>query len=341
MTTHTSCEKTAPTGLIIPRFQKQELPPGTDPRRVIVLAGPTGVGKTALSIALAQALGGEIVSADSVQVYRGMDIGTAKVSVQDRALIPHHLIDVADVTQPYNVVDFFYEATRCLDMILARNRVPIVVGGSGFWIHALLYGPPAGPAPDPELRTQLAQQMEQLGVEASWELLRRQDPDYAAHVSPRDRAKILRALEIITLTGRKVSDFDWHNRDVSHQYQFHCWFIDCDRHLLYPRLDERCQQMLTSGLIDEVIRLKSEGLCSNPSAARAIGYRQTLDFLTTNQSPAEYRTYIQQFQSAVRHYAKRQWTWFRREPLFEQLDATQPTWLPLVTRIADEYQSRI
>jgi tRNA dimethylallyltransferase len=339
----TSCDKveTATTGLIIPKFEKQRTVKGLAARRVIVLAGPTGVGKTPLSLTLAQALGGEVVSADSVQVYRGMDIGTAKATVQERAQVPHHLIDLVDVTQPFNVVDFFYEATRCLDMILARGRVPIVVGGSGFWIHALLYGPPSGPAPDPELRSQLNEALERLGIAACYERLQKGDPEYAATVSPNDRAKIIRGLEILTLTGRKVSDFAWRDREVSHQYQFHCWFLDCDRYTLYPRLNQRCEQMVANGLIEEVRRLDAEGLRTNPSAARAIGYRQTLEFLETEQSPDQFRDYLQKFQSAMRHYAKRQWTWFRREPLFEQLDGTKLEWPPLVNRIADEYQSRI
>jgi tRNA dimethylallyltransferase len=343
MGTQTSLERpTQAEAIIIPQFKRiPPLEPPVSPKRVIVIAGPTGVGKTALSLKLATTLGGEIISADSVQIYRGMDIGTAKVSKEEQSKIPHHCIDIADVTQPFNVVDFFYEATRAIDSILARSRVPIVVGGSGFWVHALLYGPPSGPAPDPETRRQLSEMMDKIGVDACYERLRTQDPDYASTVSPHDRAKILRGLEIITLTGRKVSDFAWKERDVCRQYQFFPWFLDCDRPTLYRRLDNRCLQMISSGLVDEVRYLDGAGLRSNPSAARAIGYRQTLDYLSTPQQEADHAAYIAHFQSAVRHYAKRQYTWFRREPLFDTLDATSGEWDGLITTIADDYQNRI
>lgn len=154
-------------------------------------------------------LKGEIVSADSIQVYKGMDIGTAKVSAEDQARIPHHLIDIRQLHDTFNIVDFYYEARQSCESILARGKVPIVVGGSGFYFRALLYGPPGGPPPMPDLRMVLEEEMEHLGSEALYERLKEYDPVYAATITPHDRQKIVRALEIVTLTGEKVSKLQW------------------------------------------------------------------------------------------------------------------------------------
>ncbi len=292
----------------------------TQGKKVILLAGPTACGKTTLSLMLADALGGEIVSADSMQVYRGMDIGTAKVSQEDRERIVHHLIDIRHVQEVFNVVDFYYEAKQCCDSIAARNRVPIVVGGSGFYFRTLLYGPPSGPPPMPEIRIFLEEEMERKGPEVLFHQLKEFDPIYAATITSNDRQKIIRALEIITLTGDKVSKFTWERRRVIPDYQFHCWFLYRPREMLYARIEERCEEMLAAGLIDEVKELEKQGLHSNPSACQAIGYRQVLDYLQTPQTPLDYEAFVRTFKTASRHYAKRQFTWFRKEPLFRWLN---------------------
>lgn len=311
----------------------------TKTKKVILLAGPTACGKTTLSLMLAEVLGGEIVSADSMQVYSGMDIGTAKVSQEDRARIPHYLIDIRHIHESFNVVDFYYEAKQCIDSILARGRVPIVVGGTGFYFRALLHGPPNGPPSMPQVRSALEEEMQIRGAPFLYEKLNAIDPTYAATITPNDKQKIIRALEIVTLTGQPVSAIAWERSKVNPDYAFHCWFLYRPREILYPRIDARCEEMLEMGLLDEVKRLDSQGLQLNSSASQAIGYRQALDFLSSSQSPEEYATFVRKFKTASHHYAKRQFTWFRKEPLFRWLNVEVHDFEIAMDMIARDYQS--
>lgn len=289
-------------------------------KRIIVLAGPTGSGKSALAMELAQAIDGEIVSADSMQVYRGMDIGTAKASRQDRLLIPHHLIDIRDIHESFNVVDFYYEARHACQQIIERGQVPIVVGGSGFYLHALLYGPPSGPPSIPEVRQALEKEIDLLGSEALYERLKQLDPHYARSITRNDKQKIVRALEIMTLTNKKVSKLSWKGRRQPQNYDFRCWFLYRPKEELYARLEERCEAMLREGFLEEVARLDEQGIRSNSSASQAIGYREALDFLLTGRTPEDYEGFVKAFKQDTRRYAKRQLTWFRKEPLFTWLE---------------------
>jgi tRNA dimethylallyltransferase len=289
-------------------------------RKVLVLAGPTGCGKTAFGLVMAQLLCGEIISADSMQVYRGMDIGTAKATAEQRELVPHHLIDIRDVNEPFNVVDFYYEARHSCQLINNRENTPILVGGSGFYIHSMIYGPPSGPPSIPELRKTLEDELERLGSEELFERLRQLDPQYASTITIHDKQKIVRALEIITLTGKKVSKHSWAARKKPQGYDFHCWFLHRPRESLYHRIEKRCEEMLRDGLLNEVEMLLKQGIKSNSSAAQAIGYRQAIDFLESAQSKEDYKNFLDRFKQASKQYAKRQFTWFRREPLFRWLD---------------------
>jgi len=289
-------------------------------KRVIVLAGPTCSGKSKMAMELAQAMDGEIISADSMQVYRGMDIGTAKASMQDRLLVPHHLLDIRNIDESFNVVDFYYEARQACQQIIDRGNVPIVAGGSGFYLHALLYGPPSGPPSVPELRQSLEEEMAQLGSEALYSRLAQLDPQIAKSITKNDQQKIVRALEIILLTNKKVSKLSWKGRRKPQNYDFHCWFLHRPKEKLYERIDRRCDKMLKDGFLEEVIRLEAQGLRGNSSASQAIGYRQALDYLLTGQTAADYDNFAKVFKQATRHYAKRQFTWFRKEPLFRWVD---------------------
>lgn len=289
-------------------------------KRVLVIAGPTAAGKTHLSLSLAQAIGGEIVSADSCQVYRGMDIGTAKASPEERILIAHHLIDFLDLDDPFNVAEFYKEVQVAFREISSRGNVPIVVGGSGFYIHALLYGPPNGPPSVPEVRELLERQMDELGAEVLYERLQILDPDYAATISEGDRNKIIRALEIMALSEKKVSEIPKADRLQEQDYDFRCWFIYYSRERLYSRIEMRCDEMLEKGFLEEVKELDRQGLRGNLSAAQAIGYRQALEFLDSPQTKQDYEDFVAKFKKASRHFAKRQFTWFRKEPLFRWLN---------------------
>lgn len=289
-------------------------------KRVIVLAGPTGCGKSAFAIMLAEAIGGEIISADAMQVFRGMDIGTAKPSLQDQARIPHHLYDIRNLNETFSVVDFYYEARHCCQLVNSRESVPIVAGGSGFYLHSFLYGPPSGPPSVPEVRKELENELETLGSKEMYERLRQLDPQYASTITPRDKQKIIRALEIITLTGKKVSKLSWKGRIKPQGFDFRCWFLYRPKEHLYRIIDERCDKMLSEGFLEEVIALEKNGLRDNSTASQAIGYRQALDFLDSERTNDDYCLFVEEFKKASRHYAKKQFTWFRREPLFRWLD---------------------
>ncbi len=303
-----------------PKLEKVPISSNASSKKVIVLAGPTGVGKTNLSLKLAREMGGEIVNADSMQIYRDMDVGTAKVTLEEREQIPHHLIDICEIHKPFTVVDFFHEAQLACESILSRNKVPIVTGGTGFYLHVLLYGPPPGPPSQPELRQSLENEMEKFSPEAMYDRLEQLDPEYAATITTHDKAKIVRALEIITLTQDKVSNLPWNNKNSPVHFDFRCWFLFRPRENIYSRIDDRCELMLKNGLIDEVARLKEAGFEKNKTLASAIGYRQCLEFLKTEQTAEDYEEFKQHFKRATRRYAKRQFTWFRKETEFKWLD---------------------
>lgn len=288
--------------------------------KAIILAGPTGCGKSALGMMLAKMIDGEIISADSMQVYKGMDIGTAKANQEERLEIPHHLIDIRHITECFNVVDFYYEAKRCCQEICDRDSIPIIIGGSGFYIHSLLYGPPCSPPSVPSTRNKLEQELEEKGPEELYKRLMILDENYAKTISTHDKQKIVRALEIIELTGQKVSKLSWRERLCPLDYDFRCWFLHRPRANLYKRIEKRCERMIKQGLVDEVVALEKEGLRENPSAARAIGYRQTLDYLQTEQTSDDFENYVESFKKSSRDYAKRQFTWFGRETLFRWID---------------------
>ncbi len=265
-------------------------------------------------------IGGEIISADSMQIYRGMDIGTSKIPPEEREGIPHHLIDIKDITESFNVVDFYFDASHACQFILAQGHVPIIVGGSGFYIHSLLYGPPSGPPPIPELRKALEDEMEEIGAEAMFEKLKLQDPHYASTITKNDKQKIIRGLEIIALTRKKVSRHPWKSRTKPLGYNFHCWFLHRPKEVLYRGIEKRCEKMLQNGFLEEVKALISRGLMENSSASQAIGYRQAIEYLHSAQTPEDYRQFVTSFKQASRNYAKRQFTWFKKEPMFRWLD---------------------
>lgn len=312
--------KSSSAGVVeLPEKEKQAYVEGL--KKAIIISGPTATGKTDLSIVLAKALGGEIVSADSMQVYREMDIGTAKATVNQRKGIPHHLIDIKDLSDSFNVVQFYEESLRLLENIFARDRVPIIVGGTGFYIHTLLYGPPLGPPANQHVRKKLEEDMDKFGSEPLYRKLLEYDPVYAKKITFNDRHKIIRALEIITLTNKKVSDFFRSSDAQFHpEYNFRCWFTYYPKSILYPRIEERCEKMIEQGFLEEVENLKAKGLEKNLSASQAIGYRQALDYLKTEKTASDFDEFLLAFKRASKRYAKRQFTWFRKEPIFRWLN---------------------
>ncbi|MBI2743671.1 MAG: tRNA (adenosine(37)-N6)-dimethylallyltransferase MiaA [Chlamydiales bacterium] len=319
--------------------QKQKTPPSIHKKKVIVIAGPTGVGKTEISLRIAKVSGGEVISSDSMQVYRGMDIGTAKVTEEEKLQVPHHLIDIRDLSQSFNVKDFYDEAMVALRSIHMRGHVPIVVGGTGFYVHALIYGPPAGPASMPEVRARIEQEMDEKGTLHLFDRLKELDPEYASSITHRDRHKIIRALEIITITNEKVSKLERGASGSHENYDFRCWFLYKPKELLYERVDRRCEEMIAMGFVEEVRKLEREGLRNNSSASQAIGYRQCLEFLASPQTKEDMDHFVDAFKRASRRYVKRQFTWFKREPLFRWLDIDATSKEHAIELILQDYET--
>ena len=299
---------------------RKKTAPHVKKKKVIVISGPTGVGKTRLSLLIASAIGGEIISADSMQVYSGMDIGTAKASKEERQKVPHHLVDIRELNESFNVVEFYHESKQAIHEILAKEHVPIVVGGTGFYLHALLCGPPHGPPSVPEVRIKLENEMQQQGAETLYQRLKNLDPDYAVTITQKDRHKIIRALEIISLTHQKVSQFPKMKNQEEEEFDFRCWFLYMPKEILYPLIEKRCDQMIEEGFLEEVKTLELRGLRSNLSASQAIGYRQCLQFLDSQRTHEDWERFLFAFKQASRRYAKRQFTWFRKDPLFRWLN---------------------
>jgi tRNA dimethylallyltransferase len=296
------------------------------------------VGKTQLSLLIARALGGEVISMDSMQVYRGMDIGTAKPSRSEREAIVHHLIDSRDLDETFNVVESTQEGYSAIKEILDKGAVPLVVGGTGFYIHSLIYGPPQGPPANLQIRSRLESEMDLLGTEMLYARVKELDPVYAASITSNDKQKIIRALEIMAISSKKVSDLPL--APARENYDFRCWFLYASKEALYPRIEMRCDEMLASGLVDEVTRLSQEGLRGNSTASQAIGYRQCLEYLDSAKTQEDWDRFVSMFKQASRRYAKRQFTWFRKEPLFRWLNRDALSVEQVAEMIIQDYELR-
>ena len=279
--------------------------------KIAVVAGPTASGKTRLGIALAREFDGEIVSADSMQVYRGMDVGTAKADADERAAAAHHMLDVADPGESYSVARYVEEAGRVCDEILARGRLPILVGGTGLYIDSLIAGRDfADNQEDNALRRELDAEYDRRGGEAMLETLAAFDPERAAKLNPGDRRRILRAIEVYRLTGVTATEHDAETRRRPPRYEAARIVLNYrDRADLYARIDRRVELMVENGLFDEVAALLDSGLSLDCTAMQAIGYKEAALALRGGLTRDEAVALIQQ---GSRRYAKRQITWFSR-----------------------------
>jgi tRNA dimethylallyltransferase len=287
--------------------------------RVVAVVGPTGSGKTALALALARALGGEIVNADSRQVYRGLDIGSAKPSPAERAALPHHLFDIVAPDAVFDCAQYRSLAVQALTGIAARGRVAVLVGGTGLYLRALRHGLFPGPPRDPALRQRLAA----AEAAAPGELHRRLaavDTAAAARLHPHDLVRLTRALEVFALTGRPLSEWQDTHRFAAEAVPMALIGADLPRELLYTRLDRRCAEMLEGGLIAEVEGLWRAGYGPELPALRSIGYREVGRYLRGLCTLEEARDDMAR---ATRRYAKRQLTWFRADPSVHWLDARE------------------
>ncbi|MDT6980828.1 tRNA (adenosine(37)-N6)-dimethylallyltransferase MiaA [Levilactobacillus zymae] len=285
--------------------------------KVLAIVGPTAVGKTALAIALAQKFNGEIISGDSMQVYRHLDIGTAKATPAEQRQAPHQLIDVCDVTQQFTVAQFVAAARPLITAITQRGHLPIIAGGTGFYLQALFDGLALGAdAPgDPALRAQLRAEADEHGPQALWDRLHQQDPLAAAKIPPTNVRRTVRALEVIQVTGQLFS----HQANGGPAYDERYVALTTDRQLLYRRINTRVDLMIQNGLLDEVRWLAQQGGAALP-AASGIGYRELLPVL---DQPERLPAAIDQVKQDSRHYAKRQLTWFKHQTTAVWYDLVQ------------------
>ena len=279
---------------------------------LLVITGPTATGKTALGVSAALDFGGEVVSADSMQLYRRMDIGTAKPSTAEMCGIPHHMIDVADPNEPYSVSRYVREASACVDDIISRGKLPIIVGGTGLYIESLVSGRDfADSSGNLSLRETLGDEYDAYGGETMLEKLRSFDPVRAEKLPPGDKRRVIRAIEVYMLTGKTITQHDLETRARPPRYKsakFALTFMNRDD--LYSRIDSRVDSMLKDGLLREVEALLDSGIAADSTAMQAIGYKELVSHLRRGESLEDAVSSIKQ---ESRRYAKRQLTWLRRD----------------------------
>ena len=280
--------------------------------RVLVITGPTATGKSALGVALAKRLGGEILSADSMQLYRDMDIGTAKVTAAEMQGVPHHLLDVASPDENWSVARWVAEAARIAGDVFARGHVPMLVGGTGLYIDSLFSGrdfaESGGGSP---LRGELDAEYDRVGGEAFREALRQVDPERAEKLHPSDKKRLVRAMEVWRLTGETISTHDERTRALPPRWpSVRVALTYADRDALYARIDRRVDEMVAAGLFAETERLLAAGLSPESTAMQAIGYKETAAYFLGRCGRDEA---VEQIKRASRRYAKRQLTWLRRD----------------------------
>lgn len=293
----------------------------TEKRPLIILTGPTAVGKSELSISLAKEVGGAIISADSMQVYRYMDIGSAKITREEMQGVPHYLIDEFMPDEEFNVVKFQEYAKRYLEEIYDRGQIPILVGGTGFYIQAVLYDIDfTAEKEDTAYRESLETLAREKGAEYLHQRLREVDEASAEAIHPNNTKRIIRALEFHEKTGKRISEHNEKERRKESPYNFAYFVLNDDRTRIYERIDARVDKMLEAGLLEEVTRLKEMGYTRDMVSMQGLGYKELLDYLDGNLTLEE-AVYI--LKRDTRHFAKRQLTWFRREKEVLWIDKPQ------------------
>lgn len=288
---------------------------------IIILTGPTAVGKTKASIELAQKTGGEIISADSMQIYQKMDIGTAKITPEEMQGVPHHLVDILPVEESFHVYEFQQLAKKSLEKIYQNGHIPIVVGGTGFYIQALLYDVQFQEEREgSSYRKELEKIARTEGAEVLHERLKKVDPESAKAIHKNNVKRVIRALEYYEETGNPISVHNKEQRENESPYNFLYIVLTMDRKKLYARINRRVDQMAEQGLAEEVTGLHEEGYDKGLTSMQAIGYKEWFPFFEGNCSKEEV---IEQIKKDTRHFAKRQLTWFRRERDVQMIDKDQ------------------
>ena len=277
---------------------------------LVILTGPTAVGKTKLSIALAKAIGGEIISADSMQVYRHMDIGSAKIRLEEMEGIPHYLVDVLEPWEEFHVVRFQQMAKEAMKKIREHGHIPILVGGTGFYIQAIVKDIDFTENEASPYREELTRLAEEKGADFLYEKLQKVDPKSAQIIHAHNVKRIIRALEFYQMTGEKISEHNKEQREKSSPYQFAYFVLQDERTKLYKRIEARIDEMLQDGLIEEVTALKEMGLKRGMVSMQGLGYKEILAYLDGECTLEEA---VEILKRDTRHFAKRQITWFKRE----------------------------
>ena len=278
--------------------------------RIICVAGPTASGKTALAVELAKLTGGEVVSCDSMQIYKRMDIGTAKPTPDEMQGIPHHMIDVAEPDEDFSVSRYCEMATPIVDDIIARGKTVIIAGGTGLYMDSLIKGNDFAPFPSTGVRQRLEEQADREGMEAMLTWLRSVDPEAASKLHLADRKRVIRALEVYLETGETITEHNRRTQAIPPRYEPLWIGLDFqDRSQLYRRIDLRVELMLKAGLVEEIRSLLASGIPAKCTAMQAIGYKEFVAALEGNGTIEDAAAQVQQ---SSRHYAKRQRTWFRR-----------------------------
>lgn len=293
---------------------------------VIIITGPTGIGKSQLALQLADKLNGEIVSADCRQIYKYLEIGTAKPTIEERSRIPHHLIDIIEPTQRFSAEDYRLEAARVIKEIHQRGRMPLVTGGTGFYLKALVKGLFIGPRADQAIRTKLEKEAQNKGNRYLYDRLCQIDWLTAERLHPNDRVRIVRALEVYELTAQPISVWQQQGQYPEPEFEFNILGLRCDRKRLYERINHRVEQMIAAGLKQEVQELLKR-YPTNAPGLKAHGYMEIVDHFIQG---VNWQKTVELIKQHIRNYAKRQLTWFRKDPKIKWFEATDSNLLQQV-----------
>lgn len=283
----------------------------SDPIKIVVICGPTGVGKTGFAIVLARPLGAEIVGADSMQIYRRLDIGTAKPTAEERAMVVHHMVDIVDPDEDFDAVAYARQADACISRLAERDIVPFVVGGTGLYVKALIHGLTEAAPTDAAVRERLQNELQGSSVNAMHQRLQTADPRSAQRIHPNDRYRILRALEVVEITGRSIADFHKAHGFAASRYDALYIGLTMPREKLYERINRRVEMMLEEGFVDEVRTLLNQGCGPRLKSIQSLGYRHMVDYLRGRLTWDEA---VRTMKRDHRRYAKRQMTWFGANP---------------------------
>ncbi|NMA64931.1 MAG: tRNA (adenosine(37)-N6)-dimethylallyltransferase MiaA [Clostridiaceae bacterium] len=305
--------------------------------KVIVVAGPTASGKTDLAIELALLINGEIISADSMQIYRGMDIGTAKPTIVERKGIPHHMLDIVDPDEEYSVAQFQKDAKNCIKEILCKGKIPIVAGGTGLYINSLVYNITFSETiADWEYRKQLQEMAEEKGPDILHQLLQEVDPKSAERIHPNNIKRVIRALEVYKTTGKPISQHQLESRSKKPEYDYKIFGLEIERDILYKRIDKRAGKMMEMGLYEEV-----EGLLEKYSpdlvSLQGIGYKEIISAIKGEYSIEEA---VEKIKLNTRHLAKRQMTWFKKTENLTWIKTGETDRWAIIKKLADTLNNR-